>query len=294
MASSFDTHCWPPLPLLLLLFLLHVPPVPTPLPPPGSIPAPLALCSSSPSNFTSSSDFLSSLVHPSSGTALLAFTCTTCCKVRHHVVHTHTHTCTLSLDHICLSLFSVLFYHLVSTQTEAVEHESSPQSTSIMLYVTVGSIKVRKRRATDWLEQVRLVSCSVGENIKRSNWKCEAQWDTNTELNLINQCIINSDDYKSLGFFVFFQICVNDDLVAKKFAHYHSQSVDGKWLDEAEQTPIMLSHSVLMQTAGRTVKEKTIDKINLPPGQHTRTLFLSSLGPDPQRIKRSSKLWPVL
>ncbi|XP_075884804.1 putative ATP-dependent RNA helicase TDRD12 isoform X2 [Nelusetta ayraudi] len=98
----------------------------------------------------------------------------------------------------CLYLHNLL---QVSTQMEAVEHESGPESTSIMLYVTVGSIK----------------------------------------------------------------ICVNDDLVAKKFAHYHSQSVDGKWLDEAEQTPIMLSHSVLMQTAGKTVKKKKIDKINWPP-----------------------------
>lgn len=79
------------------------------------------------------------------------------------------------------------------------------------------------------------------------------------------------------GLLFFFQICVNDDLVAKKFAHYHSQSVDGKWLDEAEQTPIMLSHSVLMQTAGRTVKKETIDKINLPPGQHTPHTHTRSL-----------------
>lgn len=79
---------------------------------------------------------------------------------------------------------------------------------------------------------------------------------------------MNSDDTESLGCFL--QICVNDDLVAKKFAYYDSQSVDGKWLDEAEQTPIMLSCCVLTQTARKTMqKKKTIDKINLPPGQHT-------------------------
>lgn len=72
------------------------------------------------------------------------------------------------------------------------------------------------------------------------------------------------------SYIYFFQICVNDDLVAKRFAHYDSQSADGSWLDEAEQTPIMLSHSVLTQMACKTAKRKT-GRTHLPPGKHTHT-----------------------
>lgn len=87
---------------------------------------------------------------------------------------------------------------------------------------------------------------------------------------------MNSDECGSLGSFP--QICVNDDLVAKKFAYYESQSVDGKWLDESEHMPIMLSHSVLTQTSCKTMKkQKTTDKINLPPGQHTPHTLTCSL-----------------
>lgn len=48
------------------------------------------------------------------------------------------------------------------------------------------------------------------------------------------------------------QICVNDDLVAKKFAVYDSQLAAGRQLDELEQQPLMLPSSLLTQTPGPT------------------------------------------
>lgn len=82
--------------------------------------------------------FFSLSVHPPSGTAQLASTCTTCCKVSHHARHTRGPTVVLS------GWFPLMVSSspTVSTHTEAVLLESSSDSTAIMLYVTVGSIKV--------------------------------------------------------------------------------------------------------------------------------------------------------
>nr|XP_029133392.1 putative ATP-dependent RNA helicase TDRD12 isoform X1 [Labrus bergylta]XP_029133393.1 putative ATP-dependent RNA helicase TDRD12 isoform X1 [Labrus bergylta] len=43
------------------------------------------------------------------------------------------------------------------------------------------------------------------------------------------------------------KICVNDDLVVKKFAFYIRESADGGQLDEVDQCPVMLSSSILKQ-----------------------------------------------
>lgn len=95
---------------------------------------------------------------------------------------------------------------------------------------------------------------------------------------------MKSDDCMSLGCFP--QICLNDDLVAKKFAYYDSQSVDGKWLDETEQTPMMLAQSILTQTTCKTMnKKKTVDKMNLLSGQYTPCTHNPILPvPDPQKM----------
>lgn len=61
------------------------------------------------------------------------------------------------------------------------------------------------------------------------------------------------------------QICVNDDLVAKKFAVYDSQLAAGRELDELEQEPVMLPSSVLKQTASTSTSTAA-------PGKHTHTL----------------------
>ncbi|XP_029698138.1 putative ATP-dependent RNA helicase TDRD12 isoform X3 [Takifugu rubripes] len=50
------------------------------------------------------------------------------------------------------------------------------------------------------------------------------------------------------------KICVNDDLVAKKFALYNSQLAAGYELDEVDQEPVMLPASILKQTACTTTR----------------------------------------
>lgn len=89
-----------------------------------------------------------------SGTAQLRSTCTDCCKVSQYggrTAHsagsaallpsaalTHAQTCFQSWRF----LLTLRFLLSVSTQTEAVLLEPEEDSTSIMLYVTVGNIKV--------------------------------------------------------------------------------------------------------------------------------------------------------
>nr|XP_019934149.1 PREDICTED: putative ATP-dependent RNA helicase TDRD12 [Paralichthys olivaceus] len=53
------------------------------------------------------------------------------------------------------------------------------------------------------------------------------------------------------------KICVNDDLVAKKFAYYTRESAETSGLDEVDRFPIMLSSSILTQTASITSRKPT-------------------------------------
>uniref|UniRef100_A0A3B5KA52 RNA helicase n=1 Tax=Takifugu rubripes TaxID=31033 RepID=A0A3B5KA52_TAKRU len=75
------------------------------------------------------------------------------------------------------------------------------------------------------------------------------------------------------------KICVNDDLVAKKFALYNSQLAAGYELDEVDQEPVMLPASILKQTACTTTRVAV-------PGTHFLSascwvrLFLKWLNPD--------------
>lgn len=58
------------------------------------------------------------------------------------------------------------------------------------------------------------------------------------------------------------QICVNDDLVAKKFAYYSRKSAESSRLDEEDRSPLMLSPGIFTQTAAQ---------IQPAPGEHTDT-----------------------
>ncbi|XP_056244242.1 putative ATP-dependent RNA helicase TDRD12 [Seriola aureovittata] len=44
------------------------------------------------------------------------------------------------------------------------------------------------------------------------------------------------------------KICVNDDLVAKKFAYYSRESAENSGMDEVDRCPVMLSSNILTQT----------------------------------------------
>ncbi|GAA6227719.1 putative ATP-dependent RNA helicase TDRD12 [Lates japonicus] len=53
------------------------------------------------------------------------------------------------------------------------------------------------------------------------------------------------------------KICVNDDLVAKKFAYYSRASAESSSLDEVDRYPVMLSSSILTQTVSKTSNKST-------------------------------------
>lgn len=63
------------------------------------------------------------------------------------------------------------------------------------------------------------------------------------------------------------QICVNDDLVAKKFAYYSRKSADSSRLDEEDRFLLRLSPGILMQTVSATTIKPT-SQIQPPPGKH--------------------------
>ncbi|XP_024657245.1 uncharacterized protein LOC112433198 [Maylandia zebra] len=59
------------------------------------------------------------------------------------------------------------------------------------------------------------------------------------------------------------KICVNDDLVAKRFAYYSTKSGDG--LEEGDRLPVMLSYSILTQS----VSPKPTAQTQPPPDQQS-------------------------
>lgn len=67
------------------------------------------------------------------------------------------------------------------------------------------------------------------------------------------------------------QICVNDDLVAKRFAYYSTKSGDG--LEEGDRLPVMLSYSILTQS----VSNKPSAQTQPPPGKQIHELWLTAL-----------------
>ncbi|XP_042352829.1 putative ATP-dependent RNA helicase TDRD12 [Plectropomus leopardus] len=64
------------------------------------------------------------------------------------------------------------------------------------------------------------------------------------------------------------KICVNDDLVAKKFAYYSRDLADSDVLDEMDKYPVMLPSSILTQTVCKTSNQRTA-QTQAPPGKHT-------------------------
>lgn len=73
-----------------------------------------------------------------------------------------------------------------------------------------------------------------------------------------------------------FQICANDDLVAKKFAYYGKESADSGGMDAVDRCPIMLSSSLLGQT-GSTTSVKLTAQSPLRPGKHTHVTSCSGI-----------------
>ncbi|XP_039989883.1 putative ATP-dependent RNA helicase TDRD12 isoform X2 [Xiphias gladius] len=72
------------------------------------------------------------------------------------------------------------------------------------------------------------------------------------------------------------KICVNDDLVAKKFAYYSRESTESSRLDEVDQFPVMLSSSILTQTVSTISNEPTAQ--TQPPPVISRGLVAGGAG----------------
>ncbi|XP_051808065.1 putative ATP-dependent RNA helicase TDRD12 [Acanthochromis polyacanthus] len=60
------------------------------------------------------------------------------------------------------------------------------------------------------------------------------------------------------------KICVNEELVAKRFAYYSRDSADSEGLDEGDRLPVMLSSSILTQIVS-TASNKLITQSQPPP-----------------------------
>lgn len=73
-------------------------------------------------------------------------------------------------------------------------------------------------------------------------------------------------------FLSFSQICVNDDLVAKKFAYYSRHPTQSNGLDGGDWLPVMLSSSILTQTASRSSDRQMAQSSKLSC-QHTGTTW---------------------
>ncbi|XP_034540637.1 uncharacterized protein tdrd12 isoform X2 [Notolabrus celidotus] len=101
---------------------------------------------------------------------------------------------------------------------------------------------------------LRVSVCERAELIPSSHWDSSAtlylhnllQASTRTEAVLLrSECDSHAIElYLTVGNI---QICVNDDLVMKKFAFYIRESADGSLLDEADRFPVMLPSSILNQ-----------------------------------------------
>uniref|UniRef100_A0A3Q1EMX9 RNA helicase n=1 Tax=Acanthochromis polyacanthus TaxID=80966 RepID=A0A3Q1EMX9_9TELE len=63
------------------------------------------------------------------------------------------------------------------------------------------------------------------------------------------------------------KICVNEELVAKRFAYYSRDSADSEGLDEGDRLPVMLSSSILTQIVS-TASNKLITQSQPPPGKY--------------------------
>lgn len=135
-----------------------------------------------------------------------------------------------------------------STYTEALFLETEPASTSIELYLTVGTVVVNFNLGCCW------------------------QYSDSSSL-------IFSQKERICGMF-FLQICVNDDLVAKKFAYYSSKSVDSSKLNEEEPFSHM-SVSIVPKTVSTMSTKQTVPT-EPPPGkrgsQDELLLVCSSVG----------------
>ncbi|XP_045892826.1 putative ATP-dependent RNA helicase TDRD12 isoform X2 [Micropterus dolomieu] len=104
-----------------------------------------------------------------------------------------------------------------------------------------------------------------------------SQWDSSATLYLHNllkvstqtEVVLLESESRSTAIELYLtvgniKICVNDDLVAKKFAYFIRESADSGWLDEVDRFPITVSSNILNQTVCTTSNKPTA-QIQPPP-----------------------------
>uniref|UniRef100_A0A3P8T9Q8 RNA helicase n=1 Tax=Amphiprion percula TaxID=161767 RepID=A0A3P8T9Q8_AMPPE len=130
------------------------------------------------------------------------------------------------------------------------------------------------------------------ELIRSSQWDSSAtlylhnllQASTQTEAVLLE----SESDSTSLELYLTvgnIKICVNEDLVAKKFAYYSRDSADSGGLDEWERLPVMLSSSILTQTVSTASNKLTTQSQPRPGKYRNRTAHRCSF-----EVKNSSSV----
>uniref|UniRef100_A0A3B4BI68 RNA helicase n=1 Tax=Periophthalmus magnuspinnatus TaxID=409849 RepID=A0A3B4BI68_9GOBI len=115
--------------------------------------------------------------------------------------------------------------------------------------------------------------------IPSSHWDSSAtlylhnllQGSTQTEAVLYE----TEDNSTSIQLYLMFgtiKICVNDELVAKKFAYYSKDPAAVSGLDEEDQKPVMLSSSILNQAVNHTLAQSAPQSLP-PPGKREELHF---------------------
>ncbi|XP_040894679.1 putative ATP-dependent RNA helicase TDRD12 [Toxotes jaculatrix] len=135
------------------------------------------------------------------------------------------------------------------------------------------------------LARIRPTTLRVSVHEEKAVLVPSTQWDSSAILYLRNllqestwteAVLLGSEsDSTSIELYVSIRnikICVNDDLVAKSFAYYSSESAESSGLDEVDQYPVMLPSGILSQSVSTTSKTPTAQTKPPPGKQHVWAL----------------------
>ncbi|XP_013884580.1 putative ATP-dependent RNA helicase TDRD12 [Austrofundulus limnaeus] len=141
------------------------------------------------------------------------------------------------------------------------------------------------------LSRIKPTTLGVSVHEEKAKLKPSAYWDSSTTLYLHSllqastqtEAVLLELDTDSTSIELYltinnFKICVNDDLVAKKFAYYSRHPAYCNGLDGGDWLPVMLSSNILTQTSSRSSNRQMAETRPLScQRQHTVTSQI----PDP-------------
>uniref|UniRef100_A0A3B5A0V1 RNA helicase n=1 Tax=Stegastes partitus TaxID=144197 RepID=A0A3B5A0V1_9TELE len=180
----------------------------------------------------------------------------------------HTYLITVKHLHSTLSWMN-LFYHDVTQDLHKLKPTSLVKGQVCVVYWT--AIRSWCRAV---VESIYMDSISCQARIVLKCTYCYLKASTQTEAVLLE----SESDSTSMELYLTvsnIKICVNDDLVAKRFAYYSRDSADSGGLDEGDRLPVMLSSSILTQTIS-TASNKLITQSQPPLGKHRNMTAHSS------------------